>query len=61
MKLGSPQADAEYDRQSNCEADKYFAPPNHHCQWCERPLTEDEGTGDDKGYCPQCHNEWEES
>ena len=51
--------DDKYDRQFNREADKYFAPPIHYCHWCDRKLTEDEGTGDDKGYCPQCHNEWE--
>lgn len=60
MKLGSPQAEAEYDRQFSREADKYFAPPNHHCQWCEEVLTEDEGKGDDKGYCTECHKLWSE-
>ena len=60
MKLGSPQADAEYDRQFSREADKYFAPPHHCCQWCEEVLTEDEGEGDDKGYCTECHKLWSE-
>ena len=56
----SAREDAMYDRQFMRESDKYFSPEILYCQWCEEVLTEDEGKGDDKQYCRQCHKEWEE-
>ena len=52
MKLGSPQADAAYDRQFNREADKYFAPQKLYCQCCEEVVLSDD---DVNYYCTECN------